>query len=332
MMRATDQGASAQAEMLARSGRVTEAVAALTRAIATGDAAAAYTFGNWRMTGDLIRRDLGAARELFARASALGLAEAEPVYLALLANGAGGSGRQWLAALDRLRQRAASDPLARQQSALLDRMALNADGDPATPAIGETLSEAPRLTRFPAFLTAEECAYVIRRAEPLLEPSVVVHPSTGQLVRDPIRTSQAAAFPFIREDPVFHAINRRIAAATGTTYEQGEPVQVLSYEPDQEYKLHSDALPPGANQRVMTFLVYLNDRYQGGETFFPTGEITVRGQPGDALLFHNVDSAGRPDADARHAGLPVRKGRKLLLSKWIRSAPLDLRGPPGRPF
>ena len=33
-----------------------------------------------------------------------------------------------------------------------------------------------------------------------------------------------------------------------------------------------------------------------------------------------------------HAGLPVTRGRKLMLSKWIRDKPLDLAGPPGRPF
>jgi len=332
MIRATETEVPAQAEALARSGRVADAMAALTRAIAAGSGAAAYTLGNWRMSGEFIRRDLGAARELFGRASALGLTEAEAVYVALLASGAGGVERHWRTALDRLERSARRDPVARHQSALLDRMALTEDGEPAEAPAGEDLADAPRLVRFPAFLTVDECAYVIRRAEPLLSPSVVVHPTTGELVRDPIRTSKAAVFPFMLEDPVLHALNRRIAAATGTTYERGEPVQVLSYAPGQEYKLHSDALPPGYDQRVMTVLIYLNEDYQGGETYFPKGEIAFRGRPGDALLFHNVDDLGQPDPAARHAGRPVRMGRKLLLSKWIRANPLDLSGPPNRPY
>lgn len=332
MTRPFDNALAEHAEALARVGRVADAVTGLTGALAQGNASAAFILANWRMTGDHIRRDLGAARELFGRASALGLTEAEPIHIALLASGAGGTGQSWAAALERLRRLASTDALARRQVELLDRMTLTESGDLRAAPAGESISEAPRLIRFPSFLTADECDYFIRRAEPLLTPSVVVHPTTGQLVRDPVRTSEAAMFPFTLEDPVIHAINRRIAAATATSYEQGEPPQVLSYAPGQEYKLHSDALPSGANQRIMTFLVYLNDRYQGGETFFPKGEIAVRGQPGDALLFHNVDSAGRPDMDARHAGRPVRKGRKLLLSKWIRANPLDLSGPPGRPF
>ncbi|WP_294172114.1 2OG-Fe(II) oxygenase, partial [uncultured Sphingomonas sp.] len=126
--------------------------------------------------------------------------------------------------------------------------------------------------------------------------------------------------------------NRRIAAATGTTYEQGEPMQVLSYAPGQQYKLHSDALTGDVNQRVVTFLVYLNDDYDGGATVFPDLHLMVRGSRGEGLLFRNVTAEGAPHPLARHAGQPVTSGRKMLLSKWIRMSPLDLSGPPGRPL
>ena len=128
------------------------------------------------------------------------------------------------------------------------------------------------------------------------------------------------------------AINRRIAAATGTRYEQGEPLQVLSYQSGQEYKLHSDALPGGDNQRVATFLVTLSDGFVGGATSFPRLSLELTGKPGDGLHFVNTDSAGRPEPAMWHAGMPVSQGRKLMLSKWIRERPLDLAGPPGRPF
>ena len=131
---------------------------------------------------------------------------------------------------------------------------------------------------------------------------------------------------------MLHAINRRIAHATATTYEQGEPAQVLSYRPGEEYKLHSDALPGGGNQRVATFLVTLSDDFSGGATSFPRLGLELRGKTGDGLYFVNTDSAGQPEHAMWHAGLPVTQGRKLLLSKWIREEPLDLAGPPGRPF
>ena len=321
------------AEMLASQGRVAEAYELLEHAIAASDATAALTLADWRMAGALIRRDLAEARRLYGLAAELGADEAEPVYIALLANGAGGSGRRWGEALESLTRRAAKDPLARRQAALIAEMALDGDGDPAgPPPQREVIHQAPRIEPLPQFLTAAECSYIADLALPRLAPAVVFDPNTGQQRLDPVRNADAAGFPFVIEDPVLHAIGRRIAHAAGIQTEQGEPLQVLSYQRGQEYKLHSDALPHGDNQRVATFLVTLTDGYAGGATSFPRLGLELKGQPGDGLFFVNTDAARQPDAAMWHAGMPVTQGRKLMLSRWIRERPLDLSGPPGRPF
>ena len=297
-----------------------------------GNGKAAYQLAEWRMVGDFIRRDIAEARRLFGCAANTGLQKAEGPYLALLANGAGNIGRCWNEALDRLRSRAKTQTLAQIQYDLLAKMDLDEKGDPRQAAEAVSISTRPDIRKLPQFLTSAECRYVAELAIPLLQPSVVVHPVTGTLVRDPVRTSMATAFPFIAENPVLHAINRRIALATGTSYAQGEPLQVLSYAPGQEYKPHSDALPNASNQRVKTALVYLNTDYGGGETFFTKTGLRFRGQQGDAIVFSNVDAFGHADTTATHAGLQVISGQKLILSKWIRAQPLDLAGPAGRPF
>ena len=150
---------------------------------------------------------------------------------------------------------------------------------------------------------------------------MIVDPTTGQMRADPIRTSEAATFPWINETPFIHALNRRIATASRTTVEQGEPLQVLRYSPGQEYRSHSDALPSADNQRIITVLVYLNDDFEGGETSFPAPGLNLRGEVGDALIFANVDDRGRPDPHATHAGRPVVNGQKWLASRWIRERP-----------
>lgn len=317
---------------MAQSGAVAEAVRLLDQAAMSGDALAAATLGDWRMAGDLIRRDIAAARTYYGRAADLGLADMAPAHIALLANGAGGAGRQWTEALARLSNLARRDPLARRQKSLIAAMKLDAEGDPLTAPVLEHISQQPRATCFRSFLTPAECRYLVDLAAPQLQPAVVIHPQTGQVLLDPVRRARTASFPFVAEDPVIHAINRRISAATATAYERGEPVQVLCYEPGEEYKLHSDTLPAGHNQRTDTFLVWLSTEYTGGETEFPSAKFRFRGQPGDALHFINVLPDGRPDPMAWHAGLPVTSGRKMLLSKWIRHAPIDLSGPPGRPL
>ena len=321
-----------RAENLAARGDVAAAYALLRDAVARGDAEAAATLGDWRLSGQHIRRDLALARDHYGRAVALGLKDIAPVHIALLANGAGGSGRWWADALVRLRELAASDADARAQVAVIEAMGIDGEGEPTSVPAAIALRDAPRVATIPAFLTPAECAFLIARAAPRLQPSVVVDPATGRLIHDPVRTSSATAFPFVEEDLAIHAINRRIAAVTATTYAQGEPLQILRYVPGQHYKLHSDALPGEANPRALTLLVYLNDGYVGGETEFPDLGLRVRGAPGDALLFASVDAAGAPCPAARHAGLPVRSGEKFLLSKWIRAAALDLSGPLGRPF
>jgi len=317
---------------LAQSGAVERAFHMLERGIADGNAMAAATLAQWRLSGQIIRRDLGLARQLYGAAADLGIEAAVPVHIALLANGAGGISRHWQEALGRLETLAPRDGLAARQIELLQKADLTEEGEPRRIAHGVTRIEHPSIATFSGFLSPEECAYLVERAASMMQPSVVVHPKTGALVRDPVRTAKSAGFPFVLEDPVIHAINRRIAAATGTGYAQGEPLQVLRYDDGDEYRLHSDALPSGENQRVLTFLVALNDGYHGGATEFPDLSFSWKGKPGDALRFVNVDEKGAADPRCRHAGTPVISGTKYLLSKWIRQNPLDLSGPPGRPF
>jgi len=174
----------------------------------------------------------------------------------------------------------------------------------------------------PELFTADECSFLVEAARPVLQPSTVVDPVTGALVANPVRTSDAAAFPFVAENPAIHALNRKLAKASGTQVKNGEPLQVLRYAPGHEYRPHFDAIGATNNQRVLTFLVYLNEGFEGGETQFLSTGLCVKGGVGDGLLFRNADQSGQPDPRSQHAGLQVTKGEKLLASRWIRDRPL----------
>ena len=315
--------AVSQAHSLVQRGNATGAVDVLSRAQQGGDAAAARELALWLLSGQIIRRSLASSRAMFERAADLGDAYSAAVARAFIAGGIGGPA-DWPRALSLLR--ASSDPKAARQLALIDAMNLTAESAPATDLAFETLNEEPDVRRFPALFSVDECQYLIETAKPLLQPSVVVDPRSGQQVPNPIRTSSAAGFPFVNEDPAIHALNRRLAAASGTDVRAGEPLQVLHYEPGQQYREHSDALPGVSppQQRVLTFLVYLNDDFEGGETSFPQLGISFRGQAGDGLLFRNASDDGAPDPRSIHAGLPVTRGVKHLASRWIRAAPLVL--------
>ena len=207
-------------------------------------------------------------------------------------------------------------------------MRLSPEGDPLALPDEERLSSRPWASRFPALFSPAECRFLVGRARPALAPSVIIDPRTGRQVRNPIRTSEGMAFAFMNENPAVHALNRRIAAVTGTAVAQGEPLQILRYRPGQEYKPHFDAIAGDPNQRILTVLVYLNEDYEGGETSFVNADLRFRGRLGDALVFRNALPDGRADALSQHAGLPVTAGEKLIGSRWIRQRPFLLPPPP----
>jgi prolyl 4-hydroxylase len=305
-----------QAYGLAGRHHIDAAVAALEDGGSAGDAECLIELALWNLGGRFVPRNLGRARDCFGRAGALGNAKARMIHLSLLASGIGGPAN-WEGAIDHLRAAAQTDPAAARQIDLLSAMNLGRAGNPLGLPPARPLSESPKASLFPNLLSQEECQYLIDLAGPALRPSVVVDPVTGQMQPHPVRTSENAMFPWVDENPVIHAINRRIAAASGTDVHSGEPLQVLRYLPGQQYRPHHDAIPNADNQRVMTMLVYLNDDYAGGETQFLSTGLQVKGAAGDALLFHNSNSSGQPDPMAEHAGLPVTSGQKLLASRWI---------------
>lgn len=306
---------------LLETGNVREAMMRLEAASAAGDAASLLELGVWYLDGRHVQRDLSRSREYFRRAGAAGDSTAERVYICFLANGVGGTA-DWRAAKELLRKLAKSDANAALQLELLDAMEVDERGALQAQPVGHKVSTNPEVWTFEDFASPAECDYLIQTAEPLLQASMVVDPATGQLRPHPVRTSDGAIFPWASADMVITALNRRIALASGTDAACGEPLQVLRYRPGQEYRTHLDALPPGGNQRVLTMLVYLNDDYEGGETFFARPGLRFAGKRGNGLLFRNARPGGLPDPQAEHAGLPVVSGQKFVASRWIRERPI----------
>jgi prolyl 4-hydroxylase len=317
------QSAARRAVALAGAGQVAEARALLDQAAAADDGEALFARGLWRVDGRLLARDLCAAREDFRLAAAAGSRDAARVHAGFLAAGVGGP-RDWAGALSAIA--ASEDAIAKRQAELIAAMALDGAGDPVAIPEAETLSETPAIHLFRNLLSAEECAFLAELAEARLKPALIFHEGQRRFIADPLRDSDAAGFPIVLEWPFVHALNRRIAAASGTDVAQGEPLQVLRYAPGQQYRPHLDAVPGMANQRILTALVWLNADYAGGETLFLESGLTAKGAQGDLLVFTNALPDGRPDPATRHAGAPVTQGVKLLASRWIRARPAGADG------
>ena len=301
---------------LIESGRPEEGLQLLRQIASSGDPNALFVLANLFWTGTIVAQDPIRGRQLLEYAASAGHGQANLYVTNLLANGIAGR-RDWPMALERLE--AEGRKLVGRQRALdvIRAMNLDAAGNPVSVQAPRVLAEQPDARLFEVLFTEAECAYLIDAADGLFEPSMV-YDQSGQLVKDTIRTSEGAAFHWLIEDPTIHAINRRIAAVTGTDYDQGEPLQALRYAPGQEYRPHFDYLEGADNPRPWTALIYLNDAYEGGATAFVRTELKVQGRMGDVLVFRNNGSDGRRDPLAEHAGLPVTAGVKLLATRWIR--------------
>ena len=118
------------------------------------------------------------------------------------------------------------------------------------------------------------------------------------------RTNREMSFTIFNADVVLSLIRDRIAAASGAPVTHFEIAKLLHYSPGEQFALHADFIEAktpelardlaARGQRAATFLIYLNDGYEGGATQFPRLDWQYRGGRGDALLFSNVDAAALP--------------------------------------
>ena len=305
----------ADAFALDRAGRAAEAIAVIERLAARGDPEALFNLADLHWRGAGVSQDFGRGRELFARASDAGHPIAIRATTNLMASGIAGR-RDWHGALRRLAGEAPGDVRRRKMLELILAMDLTETGDPARLPAGETLSATPWIVLYRGAFTRAECEFLLEVAAPSYQRSLVG--SGSEAVPDPIRTSDGATIHWLIEDPAIHALNRRLAALAGTAVENGEPLQILRYRAGQQYRRHLDWLNQ-PNRRVLTALVYLNDDYVGGETVFTRIGLTVRGRPGDVLVFRSGDPEQGPDPLSEHAGMPVAAGTKYLASRWMRA-------------
>lgn len=261
----------------------------------------------------------------------------------LTAYGAGaGYGRSldWAAAMDWLVVAAErGEASAREQVALLsgeqapdgDWRELGARIDVAAWTAArptKIVVEQPRIGIAEGFLDHRLCARLIERARPLLEASLVYDPKSGRPIRDDVRTNTVVSFSLPKLDMPTLLIRQRIANTIGAEVANFERTSVFRYLVGQTFSSHADYISPAftqeirlRGQRPLTFLVYLNDAFEGGETHFMSIGQKFRGGVGDAIFFRNVDDAGAPDKATQHAGEPPTRGEKWLLSQFIRDKP-----------
>ena len=179
------------------------------------------------------------------------------------------------------------------------------------------------------FLTDKECEYVINLSNPLFQRSkymigdkVIVHED---------RTSFSAELHTFDNDEILKVIRKKGSELLNIPEDHFESFQCVSYDKSQAINSHFDTFDENSEggkkiiaaggQRKYTMLVYLNDDFEGGSTYFPNLDLLVSPKKRRVLIFDNLDDNGKIRASAFHAGLPVASGRKYAMNMWVRTKP-----------
>jgi predicted 2-oxoglutarate/Fe(II)-dependent dioxygenase YbiX len=157
------------------------------------------------------------------------------------------------------------------------------------------------------FLSPQECDDYIRLSEELGYDAAPINTAFGPQIRSDVRNNQRVMLDDpTRAQELWRRIQEFVPRVIADRQAVGvnERFRFYRYDVGQLFQWHFDGAFERANgdRSLLTFMVYLNDGFEGGETSFSECRVVpVRGM---ALLFlHQL----------RHKGEPVLRGRKYVL-------------------
>ncbi|MEW4448363.1 2OG-Fe(II) oxygenase [Qipengyuania sp. JC766] len=200
-------------------------------------------------------------------------------------------------------------------------------------SVREKLEDNPRVHRVPNdkveiyaisdFLSVEECQKLIHMTDVVAQPSVLYDRDYDS----GFRTSYSGNYN--PNDPLVRTVSDRMDKLLGIRKENGEYIQGQRYMPGQQFKPHNDWFYTDqpywkgerkrGGQRSWTAMAFLNNVEEGGATHFTHAGIKIQPKCGVLLTWNNALEDGSPNPDTMHAGTPVVRGVKYVLTKWYRT-------------
>ncbi|KAJ1403180.1 hypothetical protein B484DRAFT_475823 [Ochromonadaceae sp. CCMP2298] len=189
------------------------------------------------------------------------------------------------------------------------------------------LSTAPWVVTLDNFLTDAEADAIISTQDQWERStdtgSTNEMGETGRILSTGRTSSNSWCRDACMHHPLVKQALAKIEAVTYVPRENYETFQVLQYSAGQRYQRHHDygsednQLPCGP--RILTFFLYLSDVEEGGETSFPSLNLSVKPKKGKALLWPSTLSAhpSRKDPRTDHEAKPVTKGVKYAANSWV---------------
>lgn len=184
------------------------------------------------------------------------------------------------------------------------------------------------------FLSKRECERFVEIIKKNMRKSTISTSTKAKdYVDDTIRTSSTCDL-IKSHGNVIEKVNERIDSYMGIHSLFGEGLQGQQYDETQEFKSHTDTFAPGSDeyevyaknlgQRTWTFMIYLNEPEEGGETTFTNvktsedNQLSIKPTLGRAVTWNNLYINGEINSYSLHQGCPVNKGEKTIITKWFR--------------
>jgi predicted 2-oxoglutarate/Fe(II)-dependent dioxygenase YbiX len=157
------------------------------------------------------------------------------------------------------------------------------------------------------FLSAEECAAFIAQSEAIGFSEAVISTDDGDRLMKEARNNDRILHddPYLAEKLFRRALPHLPAEIDGwRPCGFNERLRFYRYSHQQFFKWHQDGTfrRSETEESFLTFIIYLNDDYEGGATEF--GWETIEPKAGSVVVFpHRL----------RHQGAKVRSGKKYVL-------------------
>ncbi len=157
------------------------------------------------------------------------------------------------------------------------------------------------------FWTPKKCDDFILKSETIGYEPAAIQTDSGQKIVPSVRNNNRVIYKDQEyADILWQQIKPFAPKQIGNSKAVGlnELFRFYKYQPGQEFKWHRDQsyVRDNGEASYYTFMIYLNDSFEGGETTF--GDITIRAKQGMALVFlHNLE----------HEGTAVKTGVKYVL-------------------
>ncbi|KAF5024434.1 hypothetical protein F66182_3520 [Fusarium sp. NRRL 66182] len=205
----------------------------------------------------------------------------------------------------------------------------------------QVFSSDPMILYIKDFLSPDKVSHITRSVQDKFEVSRIWTDEVGYIDTS-VRDSESADLPL---DAITRRVQRRARRFMGWRNNDThiQPLRAQRYNFNGFYNFHYDWIehdPRYPGNRMTTIMVYLEADCEGGGTNFPKipppsdprwcdviaceGDeehteypgTTFKPIAGSAIYWENFYPNGTGHTSTRHAGLPVRSGRKMGLNIW----------------